>query len=240
MAVHTDLHAPASSLRSEQSYVELKRRLLAGDFRLGTRLKEARLASLLGVSRTPIREALLRLHAEGLVARQTDGGYTPVVPDVAATRGLYEVRSGLELLAIRRPAQTQSRHDADLLTGLIDAWETLARDEPEPEPSFVLVDEAFHVTLAQAAGNPALVDLLRQVNERIRAVRMVDFLTSDRIRSTIDEHLGIARSVLAGDLLEAERRFLAHLDHSQSVVEQRVLTAIARMATAPELGQSTT
>jgi DNA-binding GntR family transcriptional regulator len=237
--MHTPLHTEpvaTGSLRSEHAYTELKRRLLAGDFRLGVRLKEIRLAGMLGVSRTPIREALLRLHAEGLVARHTDGGYSPVVPDVAAIRWLYEVRSGLELQAIQRPARTGGGHDAVALGALVEEWEGLAGDEPEPGPSFVLVDETFHVALAEAAGNPVLVDLLRQVNERIRTVRMVDFLTSDRIASTIDEHIGIARAVLAGDLVEAERQFLGHLDHSQAVVQQRVAAAIARMATAPDMG----
>jgi DNA-binding GntR family transcriptional regulator len=241
--MHTPRHteaAPTGSLRSEHAYTELKRRLLAGDFRLGARMKELRLGGLLGVSRTPIREALLRLHAEGLVARMSDGGYSPVVPDVAAIRWLYEVRSGLELQAIQRPARTGTTHDVAALAALVEEWEAMTRDEPEPGPSFVLVDETFHVALAGAAGNPELVDLLRQVNERIRTVRMVDFLTPDRIASTIDEHLGIARSVLAGDLVEAEQRFLGHLDHSQAVVEQRVAAAIARMATAPDMEEDLT
>jgi DNA-binding GntR family transcriptional regulator len=169
------------------------------------------------------------------VARQPDGGYVPVVPDVAATRWLYEVRAGLELQAIQRPARSGTTHDAVRLAALVEEWEGRATEPPEPGPSFVVVDETFHVGLAEAAGNPPLVELLRQVNDRIRSVRMVDFLTADRIRATITEHLGIARSVLAGDLIEAEQRFLGHLDHSQAVVEQRVAAAIARMATAPDM-----
>lgn len=228
MVVHTDVHPEV--LRSEQAYAELKRRLLAGDFRLGSRLKETRLAAALGVSRTPIREAMLRLHAEGLVTRNTDGGYVPVVPDVALVRWLYEVRAGLELMAIRR-----GDHDVDAIRSLADEWTAMAADEPEPAPSFVLVDESFHVALADAAGNPVLTDQLRQINERIRTVRMVDFLTPDRITSTIAEHVGIAAAVATGKVDEAERLFLAHLDVSQAVVEYRVVAAIARMATVPEM-----
>jgi DNA-binding GntR family transcriptional regulator len=226
--VHTELHPGA--LRSEKAYAELKGRLLAGDFRLGARLKETKLAALLDVSRTPVREALLRLHAEGLVTRQTDGGYIPVVPDVALIRSLYEVRSGLELQAIRRGS-----HDPATVSQLIDDWQGLADDEPDPQPAFVLLDEMFHIGLADAAGNPVLADVLRQINERIRAVRMVDFLTGDRITSTIQEHLDLAHAVLAGSLADAERIFVAHLDMSQAVVEQRVAAAITRMATAPDL-----
>jgi DNA-binding GntR family transcriptional regulator len=234
--VHTHLHTGAA-LRSDHAYAELKERLLAGDFRLRTRLREVGLASLLGVSRTPIREALLRLHAEGLVQRQPDGGFVPVVPDVAFVRSLYEVRVGLELQAIQRPSRAGAAHDSRALAHLVEEWEGLAAEEPQPGPSFVLLDESFHIGLAEAAGNPALVDVLRHVNERIRTVRMVDFLTADRVRSTVEEHLGIARALLAGDLVGAERLLLGHVDDSQAVVEQRVSDAITRMATAPEMGE---
>jgi DNA-binding GntR family transcriptional regulator len=232
--VHTVLH-PGAGLRSERAYAELKQRLLAGDFRLGARLREVALANLLGVSRTPIREALLRLHAGGLVQRQGDGGYVPVVPDVALVRSLYEVRVGLELQAIQRPARTGTAHDSAVLAGLVEEWEGLAEDDPKPGPSFVLVDESFHIGLATAAGNVGLVDVLRQVNERIRTVRMVDFRTADRVSSTIAEHVGIARALLAGDVISAERLLLGHVDDSQAVVEHRVAGAISRMASAPEL-----
>lgn len=236
--MHTELHAE-NPLRSEHAYLELKRGLLAGDFRLGARLREVQLASLLGVSRTPVREALLRLHTEGLVQRRPDGGYLPVVPDVVEIRALYEVRVGLELQAIQRPGRTGTGHDLSLLADLVEEWESIARGAPAPGPGFVLADEGFHVALAESAGNESLADVLRQVNERIRTVRMVDFLTEDRIASTIAEHLAIARAVLAGDLVGAERLFLAHVDDSQAVVEQRVARAITRMATATDLGGDT-
>lgn len=227
------MHA-APTLRSDRAYLELKRRLLAGDFRLGNRLKESRLAAGLDVSRTPIREALLRLHAEGLVERRGDGGYQPILPDVAEVRALYEVRAGLELLAIHRPERSGQPHDAVIIRDLLDEWTAFREDEPQPDPTFVLVDESFHVGLATASGNPVLVEQLRQVNERIRTVRMVDFLTADRIASTIAEHVAICEAVQVGDLVRAEQAFLGHLDHSQAVVEHRVVAAIARMASAPD------
>src|SRR5690606_39450166 len=78
--------------RGRQATGEIKRRLLHGDFALGRRLGEERLASLVGVSRTPVREALSRLHAEGFVVRLPDGGYAPAAPDLPSVRQLYEVR----------------------------------------------------------------------------------------------------------------------------------------------------
>jgi DNA-binding GntR family transcriptional regulator len=225
----TGLHT--AGLRSDRAYSELKERLLGGDFRLNVRLAETKLAATLGVSRTPVREALLRLHAEGLLTRSPDGGFEPKVPDVAATRWLYEVRSGLELQALRRPASMGRTHDLDAVAVLRDEWAEL--DDLEASPTFVLLDESFHVGLAEAAGNPALTDLLRQVNERIRTVRMQDFLTDDRVAKTAAEHVAIAEAVLAGDLEAAASRFTDHVDRSMAVVDARVARAIARMV-APE------
>jgi DNA-binding GntR family transcriptional regulator len=233
-ARHTNGTAPGDgpatpSLRSERAYGELKTRLLLGEFPLNVRLGEERLAGLVGVSRTPVREALARLHAEGIVVRLPDGGFAPAAPDVALIRHLYEVRIGLELQALDRPGQFGATHDGAALARLQDEWLALAGEAAEPDPSFVLLDEAFHEGLADAAGNPVLTDHLQQVNERIRVVRMQDFLTVERVEVTIAEHLGLIAAVAEGDISGARSGFLAHLEASLAVVEQRTLAAVNRM-----------
>jgi DNA-binding GntR family transcriptional regulator len=220
--------APPST--GERLYTDLKARLLAGEFPLGGRLGEERLAALLDASRTPVREALHRLHAEGLVVRHGDGGFQPSVPDVATMRTLYEVRVGLEVQALRRPKAMDQRHDEVALTQLREVWIALRADTPDEGPDFVLLDESFHVTLAEAAGNPVIVEFLGTVNQRIRIVRMQDFPTRDRIEETIAQHLEIVDAVLDGDVEVAVRRFDEHLTQSLAVVEQRTLQAIALMA----------
>lgn len=223
-------NASAVATRSDAAYRALKSLLLRGEFALNVRLGEERLANQLGVSRTPIREALRRLDTEGLVDPHPEGGYQPCVPDVATMRHLYEVRAGLELQALGRPARHGTRHDPAIIEPLRDQWRQLAEGPaPEPDPNFVVLDEAYHVALATAAGNEVLVDMLRQVNDRIRIVRMQDFLTQERIDDTIAEHRTIAELVLAGDIVSAEASFTSHLAHSMAVVEQRVQAALVRM-----------
>jgi len=227
--MYTAAHADRG-LRSDRAYEELKRLLLAGDLPINVRLGEEKLATAIGVSRTPVREALLRLHVEGLVRRAGDGGYEPVAPDVTVIHHLYEVRCALEVEALRRPGRCGTVHDVGTLEELRDDWRTFGEEaQDEADPAFVLLDEAFHVTLADAAGNPSLTDVLRQVNDRIRVVRMQDFMTEGRIRQTIEEHLAIVEAVLQGDITAAEARFLAHLDRSIAVVEDRVNRALTRM-----------
>ncbi len=219
--------------RSARVYRQLKTGLLQGEFPLNVRLGEERLAALLGCSRTPVREALSRLHSEGIVVRLADGGFAPTAPDIAATHEVYELRLALELFALRRPATTGHTHDRDRLEQLAELWRGLEAAPPsDADPTFVLADEGFHIGLAEAAGNVALVDVLRQLNERIRIVRMQDFLSIDRIVSTIAEHLEILDVLLAGDLQAAEAALATHIERSKEVVDQRVLLAIARMVGA--------
>jgi len=229
----TALDAPAPiESRGDQAYRGLKTRLLMGEFPINVRLGEERLAAMIGVSRTPIREALKRLAAEGLVGTHPEGGYQPLVPDVTVMRHLYEVRAGLELQALQRPGRMGTRHDPAIMEPLRDQWRALADGPlPAPDPGFVLLDESFHITLASAADNDVAVDFLRQVNERIRLVRMHDFLLQPRIEATITEHLNLAELVLAGDIVGAEAAFTQHLGDSMAVVEERVSGAIVRMLT---------
>jgi DNA-binding GntR family transcriptional regulator len=219
-----------SLTRTARIYAALKHRLLTGAYPLGARLGEERLARDLGASRTPVREALFRLHSEGLVERHIDGGYCPIAPNLAAIRELYEVRIALERAAILRPRFTKRPHDRDRLVALRDDWLALAGDLPEPDPEFVILDEEFHVRLAESSGNRELTDILRRVNERIRVVRMRDFLTAERISKTVAEHLGVVIAVLDGDLDGAVSTFEQHLYTSLDVVEHHVAGALMQMA----------
>jgi DNA-binding GntR family transcriptional regulator len=231
--VDTGLHtARPEGLRREHAYDRLKTSLLVGDYPLNRRLAEERLAAQLGVSRTPVREALMRLAAEGLVERAPEGGWCPAAADVSMVHDLYEVRLVLELQGLRRPAQggRATAHDPAVLEPLRDEWRALGDAVPAPDPGFVFLDEAFHVRLAAASGNPSLAELLRMVNERIRMVRMHDFLTEERVLRTISQHLEIVEAVLVGDLTLAVARFGAHLGESMAVVEERATRALARMA----------
>jgi DNA-binding GntR family transcriptional regulator len=141
------------------------------------------------------------------------------------------LRVTLELRGIARAIEDPGvRHDPEILSGELEHWYRMRRAQPEPDPRFVVLDERFHAALSRASGNPALTETLVAVNQRIRRVRMYDFLTADRITSTIGEHIQIAELVLGGELEPALRALHEHVGESMAVVLERAQRAWAAMS----------
>ncbi|WP_082659094.1 GntR family transcriptional regulator [Cellulomonas sp. B6] len=223
--------APVVSLR-EQVYHRLRDEILNGRVSPRERLTEPKLSKAFEVSRTPVREALSRLLSDGLVER-TDFGYAVVVPSLEDLRNLYELRITLELRGIARAIENpQVRHDDVLLRAELARWDEMRDVVPDPDPSFVLRDEGFHQVLSRASGNAQLTDALVTVNQKIRAVRMHDFVEEDRITATIDEHREILGLVIERRLPESLTALHKHVGESLEVVMERATHAMARMATA--------
>lgn len=221
--------AEVESLR-ERTYTRLRRMVMLGEVPTGQRLAEEQVADQLQVSRTPVREAFMRLHGDRLLKRFTDGGYYVAEIDLFDLRDLYELRLTLELRGIVRAAEEGTEHDRDALRELREEWTAIRADPPEPDGSFIELDESFHLALLRSSGNLALAEMLESINIRIRPVRTYDFLTEDRITTSIGEHLGIVDALLAGEILLAADLLHEHIGASLEVVEQRAASAIRQRA----------
>ncbi|MFY2787242.1 GntR family transcriptional regulator [Rhodococcus sp. KRD162] len=213
---------PRKDLR-EKVYSSLRRDLISGVIGSTERLGEERLAELYGVSRTPVREALARLLADGLVTRDESGlhAYRPRLSDLP---DLYELRATLESRGITR--STPQSLDRASLSALSETWVALRADPPDTE-DLVALDETFHVTLLAASGNPALTEALCAVNAKVRPVRILGGLDAAAVGSAIEQHLEIVDCVLAGTLDSALELLLAHIDSSRDRVVDRAQQAAA-------------
>lgn len=233
---------PATLGLGEKVYRELREQIMSGQLSAHARLVEGRLCEALGVSRTPLREALVRLHSDGIVTRRDDG-YYPMFPDLDSIRDLYELRVTLELRGIARHLENTEntehtemsgdsglRFDRALLESVRERWLELKADPPDPSPDIVQLDQQFHLDLSTAAGNPALTRALATVNSQIRLVRMYDYQSMDRVHATVAEHLEIVERTLDGDLAGALAALHAHVGDSLAVVEERAARAITAHA----------
>lgn len=229
----TSLYAEGHTA-SALAYQELKALILLGDVPIGARLREERLAERMDMSRTPVREALLRLHAEHFLDRHPEGGFRATTPSAQTMRELYEVRRALELFALHRAGAEE--RDWALLAELQEEWQALDVGDERPDAEFVHLDEDFHRRLAESAGNAQLAEELRRLNERIRPVRSHDFITPGRIGATVEQHLGILDAVIGRRMSEAEARLDRHISESQAVVERAVANVLGRMLSVSERG----
>lgn len=230
MAAKTKRSRVSSQLLREQAYLSIRRMVMLGEFPTGQRLGEEQLAEQLSVSRTPIREAFVRLHADRLLHRFADGGYYVAEIDLLDLRDLYELRLTLELRAVNRAAEDGIEHDREALVAIREEWLEIQADPPPPDGSFIALDEVFHTELARSSGNLAIVETLESINVRIRQVRLYDFLTEDRIVTSIEEHLAIVEALLDADIALAATRLADHIGASLTVVEQRAADAMRQRA----------
>lgn len=221
---------PRSTQRA-RVYEALRDELVGGRFSPWERLAEERLAEHFRVSRTPVREALARLQSDGLIHKRGGGLYL-FMPTFRDLTDLYELRVTLELQGLRRAIEDPTvRHDAVRLAAELDDWHTMTQTPPDAGAGFVAVDERFHVVLLDCSGNPALTAALAQVNQKIRGVRMYDYLTGDRMRATVQEHVAVAELVLAGHLRAALDALHHHVGSSRDVVVERAARALAMAQT---------
>jgi DNA-binding GntR family transcriptional regulator len=219
----------AESLR-ERAYTQIRTMVMLGEFQTGQRLAEEQIAEQLEVSRTPVREAFVRLHADRLLSRFADGGYFVAEIDLIDLRDLYELRLAVELQGINRALEYGIDHDRAALQALRSEWRAVQESPPEPDGSFIELDESFHVALLRASGNLALVEVLESVNVRIRPVRTYDFLSEDRIVTSTAEHLGIVEALLDHQIRLAADLLREHIGASLEVVEERAAEAMRRRA----------
>lgn len=205
----------------QRVYEELLTELLTTNVSPFHRFTEEETADRFGVSRTPVRDALLRLEADGVLVRR-EGALYRYVPSAREFFELYELRVMLETAGLDRAlADSTVRHERGLLEAELHVWEARQETPPDPSPQFVLADEQFHVTLLGSAGNAEMTRALERVNRRIRPVRMHDYLTQDRMEATVREHLDILEHVLRGDLAQARELLTWHVGQSQLVVHAR-------------------
>ena len=183
--------APRSQVVSE----EIRAMILGGRLKPGERLVEESLSAELGVSRVPVREALLALSAQGLVRIEPRRGATvaEITPRIVAE--LVEVRALLEGLNARLAAQ---RHDPEIIAQLTNTLERgNAAAKAGTRAELALLNAEFHERLAEASRNSVLSEVMRGLRERTSLA----FAINGRARARADwqEHAGVLAAVIAGD-----------------------------------------
>ena len=223
MAKHLDI---SSDSVVDRVYEQLKAMAVSFEFKPGARLNEGTIATLLGASRTPLREALNRLNTEGFLRFMPGKGFFCRELDAQEIFDLYELRKSIEIAAVRL-AITRAR-DPD-----IDALLTFLRDTgPDPgersSVELVQLDETFHERLLSMSNNAEMLRVLRNVNARIRFVRWIDM---DRINRTKTqaEHRAVLLGVKARDETKCVPVLEKHIDRRLDQITSAIKEGYAQI-----------
>jgi DNA-binding GntR family transcriptional regulator len=200
----------------DEATIALREAILSGRFPEGTRLRQTDLADRLRISRTPIRQALLRLQHEGLVQLLPASGVRVTVLDLHEGAELYDLREVLDGLAARLAATRATPAAlARIERALARMRQCLERNDAN---RWFAAHVAFHDEIFQASGNARLQSLSAVVRLSIQRFHPLLLTTPHRLQDAYREHQGIWEAITAHDAAGAERLARRHIINARAIV----------------------
>jgi DNA-binding GntR family transcriptional regulator len=191
--------------------------ILSGTIRAGTRLGEQALATLFKVSRTSVREALIRLETRGMLQVSPRRGWFVIEPSLEEAQEAFQARRAVELGILRT-----SRAGADVATKL---WEHIGRErqaiaaDDVGTRSYLLGD--FHVCMAEACGHRILSDVLRDLTARTVLISAL-YQSAHDARESCDQHAAITDAIASQDTERATALMAAHIGDVEAGLTKRI------------------
>ncbi len=192
---------------ADAAYKVLRQSILRGDLAAGERLRSDALANELKVSRTPVREALRKLEAEGLVERSGSGLIVREFSEKDLTE-LFYVREALEGMAARLAAENATPSEIGEIGELLDDMDAVGQ-RGEVAALRPLTGE-FHQLICRAAHNDRLLQSLKSLLEHVRQMQTSTLYVEGRLAEALKEHRDLLRAIEARDADRAERLARAH------------------------------
>jgi DNA-binding GntR family transcriptional regulator len=209
-----------------QVYELLWQKIVAGQLKPGEKLSDLRLSEELNVSRTPVREALYRLMQDGIVVARTNHGFFVATFSAKDATELYDVRTALEVLAIRLAFPNlnsllleDAAQELDTICGRLEAGDLQAKADYLP------VDQAFHRLIYSAANNRRLENMLNSLLAQIGVFQVYGLHSEKLLTVSIEHHRAILAALIRRDLPTAE---FAMEQHIQGIKAQLLAELAAR------------
>lgn len=211
--------ARRSSKTWERAYEGIKELILTMAIKPGETVSENKLAFHLGISRTPVREALNRLEQEGLVI-SSHRRKRAFVLTIAEIEEIFDLKIAIERSAARWAAERGSEEDRRRFRQTVQQMQQVAAARPDaPEAldgwhrAWLDVDMEYHRILFRLAGNRRAEQIVDTVNNHWHRLRLGILAIEDRIEKSVVEHTRIAEAVLSGDAARAESLMAEHLQN---------------------------
>jgi DNA-binding GntR family transcriptional regulator len=204
---------------SERAVDALRELILHGDFPAGARLGEVELAERLGVSRTPVREALARLSAEGLVEIAPNRGARVTSWTVGELEAVFDLRAALEPRLTALAVPRAAAEDADALDDLAERMVRVGRRGPDRDlDALVPLNRGFHGRLVALADHPAMATALAGAVHAPIVLRNFHTYDDASLRRSLAHHVEIVAALRAGDPAWAAAVMTAHIHNARAVM----------------------
>jgi DNA-binding GntR family transcriptional regulator len=213
----------------EHAYTALIGALRQGKFQPGQRLLETEICDWLRISRTPVREALRRLQAQGLLEHLPGGGVTVSLHDFRAVSELYVFREILEGSAARLAAKHADEVEISFLKSLVRIQRELPKDPNIHERT----NKVFHKHIHQAAHNQFLLKSVQSLHESVSLLGRTTLSVSGRIESSVQEHQDIVLAIAAHDAQRADDLARQHIRTAYEARVQLITEALDLAARQP-------
>ena len=196
---------------ADQVFEQLERDILSGKYYRGEILTETRLSAELGVSRTPVREAIRRLGQEHIIEESAEGAVVIGITEKDLA-DIFMIRKYLEGLAASLAAQNRTEEQLCELREALEFQEFyLNKRDPE---QIKQLDSRFHTVLYRLSGSNAFYDTLVPLHKKIQKYRRVSVESNSRAEASVAEHRKIFEAIAREDAAEAERAACMHVDNA--------------------------
>ncbi len=213
------------SSRAESLYLAVKDMAILFEFKPGERINEVELAQRLGASRTPLREALNRLVAEGFLVLKQDRGFFCRDLKPREMYELYQFRAVLEVAAIRLACEQATEQEVADLALFLN--ETGPQEGGRSSEEMVALDEQFHEKIMTLSRNMEMSRTLKNINARIKYFRWVDM--DSKREGTQQEHRAIVQALVARDADLAARLMQAHIARRLEQITAAIKESFSRI-----------
>ncbi len=197
-------------------YEELKMQILTGKITPGTRMMEVELAEDMGVSRTPVREAIRKLEKEGLVVIEPRRGAYASQISTKDMVDILEVRQTIEGLAAAFAASRMNDEQKRELVKIYDEFNDAV--ESGNMKQMIATDARFHHLIVEASGNKLLISMVQQLQELVLRFRYLYYDDFRRAEKMPDEHKHIMEAIIKGEEEKARSAADAHIDGLKQLV----------------------
>ena len=204
---------------ADQIFERLEKDILVGKFERGEILTEIKLSETLGVSRTPVREAMRRLEQEHII-KATPKGSMVVGISPADIEAIYEMRMRIEGLAARYAAENASDEDLVAIKDILELQKFYI-DKKDPE-KIMDCDSKFHRMVYEATGSVPLCNTLTELHKKIIKFRKVSVEMTERAILSYEEHLKVYEAIAARDGEKADKLMTEHVGYARENIRKKI------------------